>query len=374
MKTMSKISIQQMKKTKLLNSKSLYVWCIENNRQDVLDRWDYELNGCSPKEVCYGSGDKYYFKCLKHPEHKSELKKIDGITHGKYGVMNCKQCNSIAQYILDNFPDKDLYEVWDKEKNGDLNPWNIQKGSNTKIYIFCQEKDYHESYEVVGSNFTKGVRCPFCVGRKVHRIDSLGQYIIDNYGEDFLWKVWSEKNNKSPFEIAPYSNKKYWWICLDNKHEDYKRRSGSAIELEFRCPECVYEKEHSIIEEKTKLYLEELEYRVFTEYDCSIVLKNPKSGRSLPFDNEIILENGKHLIIEVHGSQHYYKVSRTSSFLKEGQTPEEYLHQRKLYDRYKRIKCIQAGYYYLELSYKTFDKKETYKNLIDNKIKEILES
>ena len=33
---------------KLKNSKSFYDWCIENNRQDVLDRWDYKLNNCSP--------------------------------------------------------------------------------------------------------------------------------------------------------------------------------------------------------------------------------------------------------------------------------------------------------------------------------------
>ena len=23
---------------------SFYDWCIENNRQDLLDRWDYDLN------------------------------------------------------------------------------------------------------------------------------------------------------------------------------------------------------------------------------------------------------------------------------------------------------------------------------------------
>ena len=60
--------------------------------------------------------------------------------------------------------------------------------------------------------------------------------------------------------------------------------------------------------------------------------------------------------------------------VKNGQTPEEYLYERKLIDRYKRIKCMQAGYEYLEIPYTAFDKKETYKDLIDNKIKEILES
>ena len=82
MKTMSEKSKQKMRKTKLSNSKSFEQWCIENNRQDVINRWDYELNGCSPKDVCYGTNKKYWFKCLTHPEHKSELKDIHSFTNG----------------------------------------------------------------------------------------------------------------------------------------------------------------------------------------------------------------------------------------------------------------------------------------------------
>ena len=100
-------------------------------------------------------------------------------------------------------------------------------------------------------------------------------------------------------------------------------------------------------------------------YICSIAPKNTKTNYPLPGDNEIIWKNGKHLIIEVHGEQHY-KIDGYYN-----KTDKE-LHQRKLYDRYKRIKCIQAGYEYLEIPYTAFDKKETYKKLIDNKIKEIL--
>ena len=41
--------------------KSFYEWCIENNHEDWLELWDYELNECSPKEVGYGSNKKYWF-------------------------------------------------------------------------------------------------------------------------------------------------------------------------------------------------------------------------------------------------------------------------------------------------------------------------
>ena len=367
---------KKLKANRIKNGKSFYNWCIKNNRQDLLLRWDYELNYCSPKDITYGDRNKYWFKCLVHIEHKSELKSISSITRERNkNSERCKQCNSIAQYILDNFPNKRLEEVWDFEKNGDLDPWSIDRGNHkNKVWIICQDKGYHGSYETTCNKFTSGHRCPYCQGRKVHKKDSLGQYVIDNYGEEFLWSAWSDKNDISPFEVTPRSSKKYWWNCPDDKHEPFKRSCDSSVVCKFRCPNCVKEREESFIEEKARLYLEELGYEVKTEYRCSIIPKNPKTKQPLPFDNEIELENGKHLIIEVHGGQHYYKTGNNSKYLKEGQTPEEYLYQRKLYDRYKRIKCIQAGYYYLEIPYTAFNKKETYKKLIDNKIKKILES
>ena len=285
---------ENVRKTKLKNGKSFYDLCIERNRQDLLDRWDEELNGCSPEDISYSTSKKYWFKCNRHPEHKSELKNINSFANGCEGSMDCKKCNSIAQYI------------------------------------------------------------------------------IDNYSEEFLWIIWSYKNEISPFEVSIRSNKKVWWNCLNDKHESFKRSCDNSVRYEFRCPKCIEEKEESIIEEKVRLYLEELGYEVKTEYSCTIIPVNPKTSYLLPFDNEIVLENRKHLIIEVHGIQHYKLQGKNSKYLKKRKTPEECLHQRKLYDRYKRIKCTQAGYEYLEIPYTAFNKKDSYKKLIDNKIKEIL--
>ena len=366
---------ENIRKTKLKNGKSFYDWCIENNKHDVLDRWDYELNDCSPNDICYSTHNKYWFKCDMYPQHKSELKNIHGFVGGYEGSMDCKQCNSIAQYILDNFPSKELYEVWDKERNENLDPWEISKGNNKKCWFICQEKDYHKSYKMSCANFSlQHQRCPYCSNNhgKVHPLDSLGQYVIDNYGEDFLQKVWSGRNKKSSFEYTIGTQQKVWWNCLDEKHEEYLRSCGNSVKYEFRCPKCVEEREESMYEEKTKSYLEELGYEVKTEYSCSIKPINPKTKRLLPFDNEIILKNGKHLIIEVHGEQHYnyhfYKTKCNCS----NEESYKMLYQRKLYDRYKRIKCIQSGYEYLEIPYWAFDNNDTYKKLIDNKIEEIL--
>ena len=361
--------IHNNKKRRHSFKKSFYEWCIEKNRQDILDRWDYELNDYSPNEISYGTTEKYWFKCNKHLEHKSELKSICHFTGGQEGSIYCRQCNSIAQYIIDIFPDKKLKEVWDYEKNEDLDPWSVNKSSGIKIWIKCQEKDYHGSYKVKCNDFFNNCRCPYCNCRngKIHSLDSLGQYIIDNYGEEFLWKVWSDKNEKSPFKITPNSNKKYWWNCPDDKHESFYRKTQTSKNCEFRCPKCVQEREESIIEEKVRLYLKELGYKVNTEYKCSIKPINPKSKLPLPFDNEIVLENSRHLIIEVHGVQHYKIDGLYTKTKKE-------LEYQQYKDKYKKDYCIKVNYEYLEIPYTAFNKDDTYKKLIDNKIKEILES
>ena len=357
-------------------SKSFYDWCVENDRQDVLERWDYELNNCSPKEIAYRTIKECYFKCNLHPDHKSELKIISSFTRGREGSIACNQCNSIAQYILDNFPNKDLYDIWDKDKNIGSNPWEISKGNNTKKYWFiCQEKDYHNSYEATCNDFTRGNRCPYCSSKKVHPKDSLGQYIIDNYGEYFLHKVWSNKNDMQPFDLSIKSSKKVWWKCLNKSHQDYQRSCKESVMREFRCSECVNGMNNSIIEEKTKLYLEGLKYTLLHEHNCTIRPVNPKTKKPMPYDNEVILHNGKHLIIEVHGEQHYNSRYYRSINKCSNEEAEKMLKQRKLYDRYKKYIAWKNNYEYLELPYWSFEgkNKDLYKQMIDNKIKEILE-
>ena len=357
--------IVSKKLQKIKTTKTFEQWCIENNREDLLLRWDYELNKCKPNEISFRSNIPRWFKCLVHAEHESELKNLNNIIENNSA--KCNKCNSVAQYILDNFPNKKLEEIWDYEKNGDLDPWSVSRSSRIKVWIFCQEKDYHGSYEIRCNDFFNGYGCSYCGNRKTHPLDSLKQDIINSYGEEFFNIIWSDKNTIDPTTIKPNSNIICWWNCPDNKHESFQRSCHNSTVCNYRCPKCIEEKEESILEEKTRLYLKELGYEVLTEHNCTIRPINPKTNHPLPFDNEIVLENGEHLIIEVHGQQHYI----IDRLYNKNQKDLEYQQYK---DEYKKEQCIQSGYEYLEIPYTAFDKKETYKELIDNKIKEILES
>lgn len=153
-------------KTKLKNSKSFEQWCIENHRQDVLDRWDYELNNCFPSEICYSSKGKFWFRCPIN-KHNSELKDINSFIHKSRGSINCKACNSFAQWGIDNICRDFLEKYWDYNKNKNINPWQIDKGSTKKVYINCQSNINHESYPVSCHNFYYlNNRCPQCNNSK----------------------------------------------------------------------------------------------------------------------------------------------------------------------------------------------------------------
>ena len=108
-------SIIKHRSLKKQKSKTFYDWCIENKRQDLLDRWDYKLNKCSPKDISYGTNKKYYFKCPNNI-HSSASAKIIHITRNNL-VIKCLQCNSFAQWGIDNLGSDFLDKYWDYEKN-----------------------------------------------------------------------------------------------------------------------------------------------------------------------------------------------------------------------------------------------------------------
>ena len=233
------------RKTKLNNSKSFEQWCIENNRRDVLDRWDYELNDCKPSEICYSTHKKIYFKCPRGL-HKSELKNLNHFTKGQEGSINCITCNSFAQWGIDNLGEDFLEKYWDWDKNNelDINPWKISYACKNKIYIKCQNKIHHESYLIICSSFSlQENRCHYCTNRygKVHPLDSLGTLYPKSL------KVWSNKNKKSPYEYSPWSSQLVWWKCPEGKHEDYRRIISNSNTYDFRCPECQYSKGEEVI-------------------------------------------------------------------------------------------------------------------------------
>lgn len=422
---------------------SFYDWCIQNNRYDLLDRWDYDTNVDIPQNIAYSSPDLYYFKCPKDL-HTSTGYRLSNITKYTYSLVTCKGCNSFAQYGVDNVGIDFLDKYWDYEKNNGIDPWSISSRTNSvDIYIKCQDVDYHGSYRTSPSRFKQGCRCPYCSHNLTHPRDSFGQWAIDNIDKDFLTKYWGEQNKVNPFEIGQYSNKyiyikcqehqhhgeyrlfaydfrtdvrcpyctgrktlkedsvgvKYpnlqqlisdkskidiystsvgsnkdiWLKCHNHIHKDYKTKVYRAVGRNFECPKCHQEQDKSYLHKKVEQYLNDnYKYHINTEYDCSLVTINPLTGYILPYDIEVVIDQGVNLFIEIQGKQHFEICLLTKEDAKErGITPSEALANLQYRDMVKMENVLNHNHYYLAIPY-TAESNDEYKTLIDNTIHKIL--
>lgn len=353
------------------NWKSFKTWCYENNRQDLLDLWDYELNDKSPDQVSCCTADSYYFKCAAG-RHGSTLHKIHCVARRSNNKKMCTKCNSFAQYAIDKYGDNVLDLYWDYDKNV-VNPWEIQHASKAEVWLKCLDVDYHESYPMLPKLFLEGVRCPYCHGNRVHPRDSFAYYYTQKYGEDFLDLYWDYGQNiLDPWTIAVQTNKDYIYLKCEI-HGTYKVLPSNFYKCGIACPECSRERDKSKLQEKVENYiLETYHFDITHEYNCSLMVRNPKTNRWLPYDNDVVINNN-HLIIEVMGDQHYNVKSGLIRRQSEKRriSPQEILADLQWRDEYKKQYALSQGYHYLSIPYWT-ETDESYKILIDNKIQEIL--
>jgi len=352
----------KIRKSKLKNSMSFYDWCINNNFADIIERWDVELNqGVSPKDISYGTNKSYYFKCNNNI-HKSELKQISIFTSKWYNSINCDQCNSFAQWGLDNLGEDFLEKYW-SDKNI-LNPWEIDKCSKNSVWIKCQniDKSHHDSYEVLCGNFVNGSRCSYCNGHKVHPLDSLGQQLED----EGLLHLWSSKNKESPYQYTPWTKDKVYWKCPEG-HEDYFRSINNSNYVNFRCPECQYSKGEERISNyfinRGLIKIDDEDYKLLDD------IFKEKYNYYIPqkkFDKLIGLNNGLlsydfylpnyNLLIEYDGEFHYKAIREYKN--EPIEYAEERLRKQKIHDKRKTDYAHDHNIKLLRIPYWDYDRVE----------------
>ena len=196
---------------------------IEQELGEPLEKyWDFEKNTVNPYHINKGSRKKVWIKCTEKDYHGS----YETLCYIFKLECRCSYCNpsgtnpkvhpldSFAQYHIDN-TDKDFLIKYWSDKNT-VDPWSITPYSNKKVWIKCQENDYHNDnggYEIVCNIFTKGGRCGYChpSGKKpkIHPFDSFGYKHFDKV------MSWHPDNDISPFRVSPSCKKKFKFICPD---------------------------------------------------------------------------------------------------------------------------------------------------------------
>lgn len=206
--------------------------CLDNNYDELLALWDYDLNIIMPDKIGHSSTHKMWFKCpngIHDPRQIAINNLIKAYSKGKKYCI-CNKCNSIGQFFVDCFGMEYLDKIW-SNKN-DASPFDIPKGSVARIWLKCLNDDTHPDYDISALNATKTHTCPYCSGRRVCYTNSFG-YLYPEIAQ-----YWSDINDKTPFECRPNTHDKFYFKCENGIHEDYCKKLYNSINDKYLCPEC----------------------------------------------------------------------------------------------------------------------------------------
>lgn len=226
-----------------------FAYHIQQELKEPLNKyWDWEKNDLNPYLISKRSGNKIWILCDKTDYHDAYKTTSDhfvfGARCGYCGNLKVHPKDSFAQWLIDTYGNNAVEKYWSSKNK--INPWEIKPGSKKKVWILCQNKEYHNDnggFEVTCCDFKNGGRCPYCHNFKVHPKDSFAQWGINTFGEDFLEKYWSNKNTVNPFNIAPNSNKKVWMLCQNKKYHNDNGGylvTPNAFKQNSRCPYCIH--------------------------------------------------------------------------------------------------------------------------------------
>ncbi|WP_430789159.1 zinc-ribbon domain-containing protein [Virgibacillus flavescens] len=197
---------------------------------EIAREWNYELNkNITPEKYLPFSNQVVYWDCLKCKSTYNKM--INERTGGGEGCPYCagKRANDTNCLSTTN---PHLATEWDYNKNGNLTPQKLTKGSHDKVWWICEK---NHSYPKVVYDRVGGGGCPTCyelygryLPKKVKKENSLA------VKKPEIAKQWHPtKNDRSPFEVGAYARKEYWWLCV-NGHE------WQATPNSRRSPKCKY--------------------------------------------------------------------------------------------------------------------------------------
>lgn len=152
---------------------------------DLNDVWDWEENGrrnINPWDITKQSHETVYIWRQDKDYHGSYGITVANFYNGnRRGYYNNKKVHpkdSFRQWAIDNIDEDFMTKYWSPKNIVD--PFKIAPNSNKKVWILCQEKEYHNEleggYQITPKDFYQGNRCPYCSTKhgKVHPNDSFG--------------------------------------------------------------------------------------------------------------------------------------------------------------------------------------------------------
>lgn len=261
---------------------SLVDFCIENNKQYLINEWDYEKNnsiGLFIDKVSYGSGKTANWICKNNHEYK---KRIDARTSNN---SKCPYCESRKKALLVGANDlatlyPKLIKEWDCQKNIDIQPNNILSTSDKKVWWKCQT--CNSSWQAsIRQRTIVGQGCPYCA----HIKPIIGTNDLQTLFPELI-KDWNYKKNKdSPSSFTAFSGKKVWWQCHYCGHE-WQTAINNRTYNKRNCPACTM-KTTSFGEQALFYYIKKIfpdAINRYHEYGIELDIYIPSTRIGIEFD------------------------------------------------------------------------------------------
>lgn len=225
---------------------------------ELMTEWNWEKNNglFDPRELGTASNKKVWWKCKKCNNTWNA-----SISSRTYGGNGCPYCSGKA--IAKGFNDlattnPELASEWNYEKNLGLLPSSFSAGSQKKVWWKCNVCS--TEWEAIIGSRKKGNGCPVCGKRNVikKRKKTMlrdGTNTLLALNPELLSEFDLEKNDFTPNDVTPNTNKKAWWKCkkcgcsyyssIANRH-----KNGAG------CPACSNQKLYVGINDLETLYPE----------------------------------------------------------------------------------------------------------------------
>lgn len=193
-------------------------------RPDLAAEWDWEANGdLTPSDVTAVSNTMVHWICSRCGD---KWMATPGSRRGDTGARtSCRICRNLKTKADWNdlaTTNPELIEEWDREANEKtgLDPTNVRANQCVSVHWICK-KCGHKWSAMIRDRARGVAGCPVC-GMEALR-EKLRRRNVDmnNVGanSNLLSKLWSDKNELSPYDVSMGSSQLIWWKSEDCGHE-----------------------------------------------------------------------------------------------------------------------------------------------------------
>lgn len=190
-------------------------WCIENNRQRLINEWIEEKYG-DMNDYTHGCHKKINWKCEKCGEIfeakiSNRISENSGCPYCSGRKVKNNGSNSLYNFVITNKKYNHLIKEW-LEESGDMKKYlpHIRKKVNWK----CSKCEYIFSASINDRTRKEPRDCPYCSNNKIKPdgSNSLYNYCVKNVKYKYLIEEWLEENGDMKHYLS-HSNKKINWKC-----------------------------------------------------------------------------------------------------------------------------------------------------------------